>query len=136
MRPLKYALRRLAKAPLFTAIALVTLALGIGVNTAVFSIMDGFLLRTLPYPHPDRIAALVVHREGADRGEPVSEEEDSFDGFAWQLLKASLDGVTIASWGGTGGVNLRAGATVRYVTGSRVSAHYFEVLGIPLGRGR
>ena len=65
MRALKYAFRRLAKAPLFTAIALVTLALGIGVNTAVFSIMDGFLLRTLPYPQPDRIAALVVHREGA-----------------------------------------------------------------------
>jgi predicted permease len=136
MRPLKYAFRRLAKAPLVTAIALVTLALGIGVNTAVFSIMNGFLLRTLPYPQPDRIAALVVHREGADRGKAVSDEDDSFDGSAWQLLKTSLEGVTFASWGGTGGVNLRAGATVRYVTGSRVSAHYFEVLGIPLGLGR
>ena len=136
MRPLKYAFRRLAKAPLFTAIALVTLGLGIGVNTAVFSIMDGFLLRTLPYPHPEGIAALVVHKEGADRGKAVSEEDDSFDGSSWQLLKASLDGVTFASWGGTGGVNLRAGAAVRYVTGSRVSEHYFDVLGIPLYFGR
>jgi predicted permease len=136
MRPLKYAFRRLAKAPLVTAIALVTLALGIGVNTAVFSIMDGFLLRALPYPQPDRIAALVVHREGVDRGKAVSDEDDSFDGSSWQLLKAGLEGVTFASWGGAGGVNLRAGATVRYVTGSRVSAHYFEVLGVPLGLGR
>jgi predicted permease len=136
MRPWKYAFRRLAKAPLFTAIALLTLGLGIGVNTAVFSIMDGFLLRTLPYPHPKAIAALVVHKEGAERGKAVSEEDDSFDGSSWQLLKASLDGVTFASWGGTGGVNLRAEATVRYVTGSRVSAHYFDVLGIPLYFGR
>ena len=98
--------------------------------------MNGFLLRTLPYPQPDRIAALVVHREDTERGKAVSEEDDSFDGSSWQLLKASLDGVTIASWGGTGGVNLRDGATVRYVTGSRVSAHYFEALGLPLGLGR
>jgi predicted permease len=138
MRPLKYALRRLGRAPLFTAIALLTLALGIGVNTSVFSVLDGFLLRALPYPHPDRIAALVVHREGVDpaRGKAVSEENDSFDGSSWELLKASLDGVTFASWGGTGGVNLRAGAAVRYVTGSRVSTRYFDVLGIPLYFGR
>ena len=140
MRPLKYAFRRLAKAPLFSAIALVTLALGIGVNTAVFSIMDAFLLRTLPYPQPDRIAALVVHREGvgANGGKAFSEEDDSFEGSSWELLKTSLQGVTIASsgWGGSGGVNLRAGDAVRYLTGARVSAHYFDVLGIPLYFGR
>jgi predicted permease len=139
MRALKYAFRRLAKAPLFTAIALVTLALGIGVNTAVFSIMDAFLLRTLPYPQPERIAALVVHREGVDPtggGKAVSEEDDSFEGSSWELLKTSLEGVTLASWGGTDGVNLRAGDAVRYVAGSRVSARYFDVLGIPLYFGR
>jgi predicted permease len=138
MRPLKYAFRRLAKAPLFTAIALLTLALGIGVNTAVFSIMDAFLLRTLPYPQPDRIAALVVHREGvgANGGKAVSEENDSFDGASWELLKTSLEGVTFASWGGASGVNLRAGDAVRYLTGARVSARYFDVLGIHLYFGR
>jgi predicted permease len=124
--------------PLYTAIALATLALGIGVNTAVFSMLDGFLLRTLPYPQPERIAALVVHQEGVDHpgGKAVSEENDSFDGSSWQTLKTSLDGVTFASWGGTDGVNLRAGPSVRYVTGSRVSARYFDVLGIPLFLGR
>jgi predicted permease len=141
MRALKYAFRRLAKAPLFTAIALVTLALGIGVNTAVFSIMDAFLLRTLPYPQPERIAALVVHREGVDPtggGKAVSEEDDSFEGSSWELLKTSLEGVTLASsgWAGASGVNLRAGDAVRYLTGARVSAHYFDVLGIPLYFGR
>lgn len=140
MRPLKYAFRRLAKAPLFTAIALLTLALGIGVNTAVFSIMDAFLLRTLPYPQPDRIAALVVHREGVDPtrgGKAVSDEDDSFEGSSWELLKTSLEGVTLASSGwGASGVNLRAGDAVRYLAGARVSAHYFDVLGIPLYFGR
>jgi predicted permease len=135
----KHAFRRLAKSPVSTAIALVTLALGIGVNTVVFSIMDAFLLRALPYPHPDRIAAIVVHREDTNRaGRTVSEEDDSFDGASWRLLKASLDGVTLASsgWGGSGGVNLRAGTVVRYLTGARVSARYFEVLGIPFLFGR
>src|ERR1700722_2167013 len=135
----KHAFRRLVTSPVTTAIALVTLALGIGVNTAVFSIVDAFLLRALPYPHPDRIAAVVVHREGVKPGAggADSDEDDSFDGASWQILKSSLDGVTLASsgWGG-GGVNLRAGTVVRYLTGAHVSAHYFEVLGIPILFGR
>jgi predicted permease len=135
----KHAFRRLVASPVTTAIALVTLALGIGVNTAVFSIMDAFLLRALPYPHPDRIAAVVVHSEGVrlGAGRAVSDEDDSFDGASWQLLKSSLDGVILASsgWGG-GGVNLRAGTVVRYLTGAHVSARYFEVLGIPILFGR
>jgi predicted permease len=120
------------------AIALITLALAIGVNTAVFSILDAFLLRALPYLQPDRIAALVVHREGVSShaGTVVSEEDDSFDGASWQILQTSLTGATLASWGGSGGVNLSAGAAVRYLTGARVSAHYFDVLGIPLFFGR
>src|SRR5271170_3221362 len=115
MGKLKHALRRLAKSPTSTAIALVTLALAIGVNTAVFIMLDGFLLRGLPYPQPDRIAAIVVHTEGINPGanKATFDENDSFDGSSWNLLKASLDGVTLASWGGSGGVNLRAGASVR-----------------------
>jgi hypothetical protein len=119
-RPLKHALRRLAKSPAATAIALVTLALGIGDNTAVFSILDAFLLRALPYPQPDRIAAIVVHGEGVDPrvAKAFSEENDSFDGASWQVLNAGLTSATLASWGGTGGVNLTAGAAVRYLTGA------------------
>jgi predicted permease len=138
MRLLRHAFHRLAKSPLATTIGLVTLALAIGVNTAVFSVMDGFLLRALPYPQPDRIAALVSHAEGIDpdRGKSFSEDDDSFDGASWEVLKSSLDGVALASWGGSGGVNLTAGGAVRYVTGSRVSASYFDVLGIPPHLGR
>ena len=54
-RDLKYTMRRLARTPMFTLAILVTLALGIGANTAIFSVIDGVLLKPLPFPEPDRL---------------------------------------------------------------------------------
>jgi predicted permease len=141
LQDFRFALRQLLVAPGFCLAVVLTLALGIGVNSAVFSMLDGFLLRKLPYPQPDRIAALVVHREGVNpKTGRASVDDDSFDGAGWQTLRQSINAVTFASWGGTGGVNLKAdaaaGGGVRYVLGSRVSAGYFAVLGIPMHLGR
>ena len=143
LEDLKYALRQLHRSPGFAAAVMITLALAIGVNTAVFSLLDGFLLRTLPYPHPDRIAALVAHEEM--KGNPARfEDDDSSDNKAWQAVKQDVPGVTAAiageGFGDTEGVNLEAGAAqggaVRYVHNTRVSAHYFAVLGISPLLGR
>ena len=141
-RDLRYAVRQLRKSIGFTCAVILTLTLAIGVNSAVFSLLDGFLLRTLPYPHAERIGILMTHMEGTNprNGQYASEEDDSQDGATWEMLKSNLNAVTLASWGGSGGVNLRAGAAagnaVRYVHEGRVSAHYFDVLGVPLYLGR
>src|SRR3954471_21425226 len=60
---IKYAFRLLVKAPAFSAVAIVTLALGIGANSAIFSVVEGTLLRPLPFPHADRLVRLY---EAAD----------------------------------------------------------------------
>jgi predicted permease len=144
LEDLRFALRQLHRSPGFAAAVVVTLALAIGVNTAVFSLLDGFLLRTLPYPQPERMAALVAHEEM--KSNPAQfEDDDSSDNAAWTALKQDVPAVTAAigsdAFGSTEGVNLEAGVeqggATRYVHGARVSAHYFDVIGIAplLGRG-
>ena len=140
---LRFALRQLHRSPGFAAAVVVTLALAIGANTVVFSLLDGFLLRRLPYPQPDRIAALVAHHEM--KNNPARfEDDDSSDDAAWRALRQNVPSVTAAiesgGFGMTDGWNLEAGAAqgaaTRYVHGVRVSAHYFEVLGIQPVLGR
>ncbi|HEX3660817.1 MAG TPA: ABC transporter permease [Acidobacteriaceae bacterium] len=141
---LRYALRQLKRSPGFAAAVVVTLALAIGVNTAVFSLLDGFLLRGLPYPQPERLAALVRHE--ARKSDPTNYvDDDSSDNQTWAAVKQDVPSVTAAitgqGFGDTEGVNLEAGAAqggaTQYVHGALVSAHYFQVLGIEplLGRG-
>jgi predicted permease len=97
IQDLRYGLRQLRRNPGFTAVAVVTLALGIGANTAVFSVVDALLLRPLPYPHSERLANIWLHspgigifRDWPSPGEymDLKNESHSFDAMAIAQLRS------------------------------------------------
>jgi len=132
MRDLRYAIRVLIKTPMFALTAILTLALCIGANTAIYTVVDRVLLRPLPYPHADRLAMVVRHYQGAG----TAEDDVSQSGHTWVALREGAPRMTIASLGLSGTVNLVANGRALPVTHQRVSARYFAVLGIAPEYGR
>ncbi len=129
LQDLRYALRMMAKSPGFTAVAVLTLALGIGVNTTVFSVINGLLLRPMPVPHPDQMTVLAAQQEGASEFQPFSypdyldirRETDAFsDVLAYRV---SLVGLSVDGKG-------------EHCVISRVSGNYFSTAGIHPVLGR
>ena len=133
MRDARYALRMLRKTPGFTVAAVLTLALGIGANTAVFSVVDALLLEPLPFPHPDRLALVGYHSRIPSVGENSG---TAATGRIWFAVHDHATQVDTAVYGGTSGVNLVAGDRVAYVQDERISEGYFHVLGISPAIGR
>jgi len=132
MRDFRYAVRVLLKSPLFAGTAILTLALCIGANTAIFTVVDRVLLRPLPYPRPDRLAAVVRHYQGAGGEDDVSQT-----GMTWVALRDGASKLDVAVFSDLGmGVNLVTGGAAEYVKQQRVSAGYFRVLGVPPALGR
>lgn len=131
-RDLRYAARVLRKSPAFTITAVVTLALCIGANTAIFSVVDSLILRPLPYPEPDRMAAVSTLYHG-----PGHVDEDfAVTGRTLEMLR-SLGSLDVAAYGGVGsGINLVTGAQAQYVRQLRVTEGFFRVLGVRPAMGR
>jgi putative ABC transport system permease protein len=125
-RDARYAVRALSRTPAFTAAALVTLALGIGATSAIFSVVNAALLKPPPYPEPDRILALTYPGGGAQTGEIFHDVRERLRSFQ-----------TIAAIGGGTGWNLVVGDRAEYVEGLPVSSGYFDALGVRsiMGRG-
>src|SRR4030095_14203885 len=132
MRDLRYALRVLLKAPAFTITATLTLALCIGANTAIYTIVDRVLLRPPPSPQHERLAEVVTRFSRGDIGYGQS-------GGTWEALQRGVTSVELATTaGGFGstGVNMVVGTHAEYVKQQRVSAAFFRVLGVPPDIGR
>jgi putative ABC transport system permease protein len=126
----RYGLRALARSPGFTAVVVLTLAFGIGANTAIFSIIDSLLLRPLPVREPSQLALLT--NEEPDGGqeswtypifEQIRERRTAFGGIAaWATADTAF--------------NLAQGGEMNIVSGLWVSGELFDVLGVPAALGR
>ena len=117
-----YALRTFARSPGFSLVVIITLALGIGANTAIFSLIDATILRPLPYPQADRIVALSeADRKGSDLMVSWADFVD------WQHETRSFS--ALAALGG-GNFNLTGNGQAERLHGLRVSASFLSVLGL------
>src|SRR5262249_18474704 len=128
LQDMRYALRMFRNNPVFTAVAVLTLALGIGANTAIFSVVSAVLLRPLPYPDPDRIFLLTE----VWRGQPGGSV--SGGNYAdWKAQSTAFDRVAAMQ---ISSFNLATEGTPDRVSGERVSADFFETFRVTPLLGR
>src|SRR6266516_152652 len=129
LQDLRYGIRTLVRSPMFALVAILTLALGIGANTAIFSVIDGVLLRPLPYPDSNRL--VVVWESWEHQGSvPVA-----FPKFAdWQSQNRVFEQMAIMGWGDS--FTLTGAAEPEQIHGNTVSAGYFPMLGVRALHGR
>src|SRR5215469_7513571 len=123
----RFGLRQLRKNPGFTLTVVFTLALSVGANTAIFSLVNALLLKSLPYQHPERMGTIFMRIQGAK----ADVEPHWIDGAQWEALRDNMPSLIAAvSNAGASGVNLMAGEHVEYVHQGRISAHYLDVLAV------
>ena len=128
LQDIRYAARKLARTPGFTIIAAFTLALAIGATTAIFSVVDGVLLKPLPFRDPDNVVRVTNMRDG---NRQVSSVPDFLDFRREAKSFSSLSGIDNQS------MNLTGGAEPERVAGARVGATFWSLLGVTpaIGRG-
>lgn len=135
MHNVRHALRSLIKQPLFTAIVVITFALGIGANTAVFSVLNAVILRPLPFKEPQNLVALGEYdiREKSDPGTEI-ESISYLDFIDWRAQNSVFDRIAVYTNQSVG--TLTDGNEAVHVQGEAVSADLFPLLGIQPILGR
>ena len=126
----RYAIRSIIKRPGFAAIAVVTLALGIGANTAIFSTVNALLLNPLPFPEQNRVVAIWDKnpKNGMEHNEVTMANY-----LDWRAQNQSFAHLALERWWST---NLTAGDTPERVQGFLVTANFLDVLGVKPVKGR
>src|SRR5215472_16841075 len=128
LQDVRYGVRQLLRSPGFTAIAIITLALGIGANTAIFSFVNAVLLKPLPYPHPERIVSVWEKLPGGDSN-PIS----TLNFLDWERQNRCFQFLSAIAWDR---VTLTGSGKPEELNVHRVSASYFKVLGVGATLGR
>ena len=137
---LTFSLRQIVRSPGFALAAIVTLAIGIGTTTAIFSLVDGIMLRPLPFPQPDRLVAIQtlefppgISPTNVAAAYALGSSYPNF--FDWQRLNHTLE--SLASYHPTPRLfSKKDGSAARVMTGARVSANLFPTLGVSPILGR
>jgi len=130
LQDLRYGVQTLLKNPGFTVVAVLALALGIGANTAIFSVLSSILLRPLPYQNPDQL--VMVWEVNVKRG--GNTVTASYPNFAdWRDQNKAFDGMAAYV---TVGANITEGADPEPLTGAAASANVFDLLGVKPALGR
>src|SRR5262245_6957024 len=124
MSDLKFAFRQLLKHPGFTAVAVLTLALGIGANTAMFSVVNAVLLRPLPFPEPERLMFLEAKGVGNFAAPDFRDLETQNHSFV------QVGAITDTTY------NLSGGGQPERVNGARISSGFLSALGVRPLHGR
>jgi predicted permease len=128
LQDLRYGLRQLKKSPGFTAVAILTLALGIGANTALFSVINGVLLNPLPFPHPEQLVAIHESKPNFDRG------SISYPNFRdWQKDNHTFSAIAVSR---PYALSLTGVGEAEQVDNEFISSDYFSVLGVKPLLGR
>src|SRR5260370_35304974 len=108
---LKFAIRQLSRNPGFSVTVILTLALSIGANTAIFSLVNVLMLKSLPYSHPEQMGTIYTRVTRST----ASDERHNLNGEQWELLRGNVPSLIAAgSSRGTPEANLRAGARVQH----------------------
>jgi putative ABC transport system permease protein len=128
---LRHSFRVLTSNPGFTSVAVAALALGIGANTAIFSVVNAVLLAPLPYPQPDQIMRIQRSFKGDSVGGSVSIPKF----MAWKKANQAFQAMAIYDFAGPG-LNLGSGDRPEQIKGIHVSAEYFQVFGVYPSLGR
>ena len=127
-RDLRFSLRTLTRNPGFACVAVLTIALGIGANTAMFSVVQGVILAPLPFPQADRLVFLWQNRPG------VPQLDASYPNFEdWERTSRSFDSMSAVAFHN---FDLTSPGRAEHLTGIRVSSAFLATLGVKPAIGR